>query len=506
MKAIISKYLLGAALVTGLWGCEKMGTLQKDPSAVYDGNPKLVFTGILLNMKDGPWNDMQRHNQYATQNNSYYYGQPYDWTTSGEGFSAYDRLRDVRQLLLEAAKYGEVAKGYVPLARFVKAWFLIRATEMYGDIPMTDAIKGVTEGNFTPKYDEQKEVYRYCLQLLDSVNTELTPLVAGNIKVEGDFYYKGDLAKWQKLVNSFRLRVLMSLSKRADDNADLKIKEQFAEIVSNPGKYPLILGNADNFQLVYNGNSRDNNYPLWPADGIVIKRDNDNNLASTIVDILKRTADPRLFVMALPTDSAKKSGDAAYATKFTSFRGGSVGMIQSDLKALATAGKLSNLNFDFWEVTPSGVPCIQLGAAEINLTIAEAINRGWVSGDANAYYTAGIRANMAFYNVATAAQDVFLGGGEIVYAGNTAAGLRQILEQRYVAFFQNSGRQAFYQNRRTGVPVFEVGPANKNSQMIPVRWKYPSSEYNANESSLKAALQRQYGGSDTQNDRMWLVK
>ncbi len=506
MKAVISRYILGAALASSLWGCEKVSTLQKDPSAVYDGSPKLLLTGLLINMKDGPWNDVQRHNQYATQNNSYYYGQPYDWTTSGESFTAFDRLRDANQMTMEATKGGDVARGYLPLAKFFKAWFLIRASEMYGDIPMSDAIKGISNGNFTPKYDVQKEVYRNCLQILDTVNTELTALVAANVKVEGDFYYKGDLSKWQKLVNSFRLRVLMSLSKRVDDNADLKIKEQFADIIGNPSKYPLILTNQDNLQLIYNSNARDNNYPLWPADGIVIKNDINNNLASTIVEILKQTADPRLFVMALPTDSAKKSGDPLYATKFTSFRGGSVGMIQSELKDLATAGKFSQLNYDFWEATPAGVPCVQLGAAEVNFTIAEAINRGWISGDAGTYYNAGIRANMAFYNIASATQDAFIANPVNTYAGNSSAGLQQILIQKYVAFFQNSGRQAFYQNRRTGIPTFEVGPANKNSKMIPVRWKYPSSEYDTNNQNLQEALKRQYNGSDTQNDKMWLIK
>ena len=34
-------------------------------------------------------------------------------------------------------------------------------------------------------------------------------------------------------------------------------------------------------------------------------------------------------------------------------------------------------------------------------------------------------------------------------AGNTAAGLTQILTQKYVAFFQNSGLEAFYNQRRT---------------------------------------------------------
>ncbi|ULT28340.1 hypothetical protein KUH03_18195 [Sphingobacterium sp. E70] len=66
-----------------------------------------------------------------------------------------------------------------------------------------------------------------------------------------------------------KLRVLLSLSKRADDSPALRIKERFAELLTNPSKFPLILDNRDNFQLQYNAI---NTYPLWPTDGVIIKK------------------------------------------------------------------------------------------------------------------------------------------------------------------------------------------------------------------------------------------
>ena len=47
-------------------------------------------------------------------------------------------------------------------------------------------------------------------------------------------------------------------------------------------------------------------------------------------------------------------------------------------------------------------------------------------------------------------------------AGTT--GLTQILTQKYLAFFQHSGLEAFYNQRRTGVPTFLVGPGTGNSR------------------------------------------
>ncbi|MGJ1289404.1 hypothetical protein ACR79N_04820 [Sphingobacterium siyangense] len=41
---------------------------------------------------------------------------------------------------------------------------------------------------------------------------------------------------------------------------------------------------------------------------------------------------------------------------------------------------------------------------------------------------------------------------------------------------------------------------------IPMRWRYPSLEYNYNSANLDEAMQRQYKGNDEINQLMWLLK
>ncbi len=484
--------------------CKKIDDLQQNPAAIYEPNPQLILTGILLDMRESPWGSDQINNQFMVINESYYGNQAYTWGTLS--FGGFDILRNVQQLEIESLKKPDEAKPYIALAKFFKAYFAVGMTERFGDIPLSQALKGRTDGTFQPEYDLQKDVYKQCLQWLEDANNELNPLVAANNTVGGDFYYGGKLNKWQKLVNSYRLRVLMSLSKRADDTPDLNIKQQFADIVNNPTKYPLILSISDNFQLVYNSTTRDNNYPLWPADGVVVKSDLRNNLGDTYVKILTSTQDPRIFVVANPTDSAKTSGDINYATKFTSFRGGRTGELQTTLKDQAVAGKLSTINFDYWIASPSGIPFVMFGAYETEFLITEGINRGWATGNSAEHFKNGITSSMKFYGITDNAILNYFGVAGNIYKGDNASGLEQLLNQKYVAFFENSGRQAFYDNRRTGIPKFDIGPANGNNNQIPVRWAYPTSEYSTNESNLKKSLQRQYNGSDTRNDIMWLIK
>lgn len=161
---------------------------------------------------------------------------------------------------------------------------------------------------------------------------------------------------------------------------------------------------------------------------------------------------------------------------------------------------------------------------------AEGINRGWATGDAESWYKKGIQASIAFYGIKDGSnvvtflkKDGKLGEFEtynvnftfetdyyaqpvIKYAGNTAAGLTQILTQKYLAFFRNSGFEAYYQYRRTGIPEFLVGPGTGNSQRIPKRFQYPTIERTTNGENLKQALLRQYSGIDDINLAPWIVK
>ncbi|KAA0992692.1 SusD/RagB family nutrient-binding outer membrane lipoprotein [Dyadobacter aurulentus] len=488
------KYLI-LSLAVCLASCEDITELQKDPGAITNPSADLIFSGILLNSYDSPWSLDQRHNQYMTQNEAYYEGQPYGWTT-GSYDVTYTSLRNVNQMEQVAEKTGELGAQYKTMAKFFKAYFYARATEMFGDVPLTEAMQGVSDQNFRPEYDSQKEIYVQVLQWLEEANAEMPALIANRATLPGDFIYNGDLSRWQKLINSFRLRTLMSLSKRAGDTPDLNIKQQFAAILADPAKYPLILTNADNFQIVYN---TFNTYPLWPSNGVVVKNDKRNTLGATYANIAKNTRDPRLTVVALPAEALANNADT-----FAKYAGGKTGDLQSTLLDQAGKGLLSMINFDFWEASAAGVPAIQLGAPEVNFLIAEGINRGWATGNAANYYKTGIEESMKFYNIAAADVATFIANNP--YPAAQGAALNKILEQKYMAFFENSGKQAYFQYRRTGVPTFDIGQSNANNNQIPVRWAYPTSEYTTNEANVKASIQAQYSGADTQNVEMWLTK
>ena len=108
----------------------------------------------------------------------------------------------------------------------------------------------------------------------------------------------------------------------------------------------------------------------------------------------------------------------------------------------------------------------------------------------------------------TASVSTFLANPAVVYSSNQATALNQILTQKYVAFWQNSGWEAFYNWRRTGVPTLGQGGAGIGtpSNTIPLRWQYPTDEQTANTANYTKAITSQYGGTDDITQPMWSIK
>ena len=99
----------------------------------------------------------------------------------------------------------------------------------------------------------------------------------------------------------------------------------------------------------------------------------------------------------------------------------------------------------------------------------------------------------------------YLAQPSVAYQGG-ATGLTQILNQKYLSFWQNSNWEAFFNQRRTGIPAFSNGPGSGNGNKIPLRWQYPVAEGAANKSNYDASVSTQYNGVDDLNGKMWIIQ
>ena len=392
---------------------------------------------------------------------------------------------------------------------------------------MKDALKGLT--NLTPVYDSQKEIFQQAFDWLESANSDLAELQKTANNLQGDIYLNNDLTKWQKAVNTFRLRLLLHLSKKADD-AELHVKKQFNDIVTNPSKYPLMGSSSDNLEYKYIYPT--NKYPKNPGSfGFDALRE---NTSSTYVGLLTTLKDPRVYITCEPANALFNSANSA---DLKAFIGANPGEDQGIMYAKTNAGQYSLLNRYYYYRTYTAENCIQIGYSELCFNIAEGINRGWASSltatDAENYYIKGITSSMDFYRIPTSgvmpvyffkqgfsinATDAFntyninvdfnayYAQDAVKYNGNNETGLTQILQQRYVALFSHSGLESYFTYRRTGVPQFGTGPGTGNSGRIALRFQYPANDITTNTTNYKAALDSQYGGNDDINGIMWILK
>lgn len=531
MKKLI---LLTATVACLATGCQKkFEDRERNPNLPEQVPAALVLNGVENSIASfqRPWNLEQRWNQFANCNYNYYGNQEYNW---GGATLFYNVLKNVIKMEEEARAGGAAAVNpYAALGKFFRAYFFYEMTMRVGDLPMKEALAGID--NLTPKYDTQKDIFVQVLKWLGDANTELGSLIAAaDNSLLGDFYFNNDLRKWQKTVNTFRLRVLISLSKKAAD-ASLGIGTTFSAILGDKTRYPIMETMTDNLQFVWVNPF--NKYPINPDNfGFDATR---YNMSATHIGLLTTLKDPRVFAVADPAGSKLKAG--LLPSDHSAFVGASSAEDLADMSTKAgtdngagfVPGQYSFYGRYRYYRTYTAENTLIIGYPEMCFNIAEAINLGWISGNAEDWYKKGIQASIGFYGIKDGVNDFYYlkAGGKVtesgdyinykvtfvftdyynqpsvLYAGNTAAGREQILKQKYLAFFQNSGLEAYYNYRRTGIPDFaKGGPGTGNSGQIPKRFQYPGTERTTNAGNLSEALQRQYNGLDNINSLMWVIQ
>lgn len=494
-------------LVAGILSCKKFDYFQENPNRPTATDPSLLLTNIERIAFSTISADaaLASRQLVYTQGNSA--AQYYNWNRSAMGYSS------IAQAIRMEQEAGRVNKpNYRYLAKFFKSYFIVSMTQTFGDIPYSQMMQSIENNNFTdssatrPVYDKQRDIY---IQVLKELKIASDSLGANTDAISGDVVFNGSINAWKKLINAFTLRVLMSLSKKEADPS-LGIRQRFNEIATTPSRYPLINSNAENARLPYfdiNGNR----YPFYNNNSMKT----DYYLDSSFVDMLQQLNDPRLFTYGQPAGSVN-AGTIKDFTKFDGLVGSAPLSYNTGKKGRSQASPI-NRRFAYEIINE---PSLLIGYAEVQFLLAEAVVRGWITGDADLYYKNGIRASLQFSNFNYPAVSGVAYAGQLYTTGDmdayltqpavtlkTGSEIEQIITQKYISLFMNSGWQAFYEQRRTGYPVFEtVFSGVLNNKQVPKRWMYPLDEQNNNAVNLKAAIQSQYPNGDDINGVMWLIQ
>lgn len=501
---ITSMMLLSLIMIVG---CNDFDDLNTNPDDTTKVSASLLATNVILEItkfsgKDGKAfiadNALSKYVGYANE------GQldaQYN-KIGASSFGSMTILPDIEKMI-EYAKGNPAEDSYRGIGAFVRANIFYKMTMEMGDIPYSETGQGAS-GVYKVKFDKQEQVLEDVLKELQAADQYF----ANSKKFDGDpTPYKGDPVKWRKAINSFTLKVLMTISKK-ETVGSINLKSRFAEIVSAGN----ILDNTTGFfGLNY---SSQNKHPLSGTNNIFTSR---TILSSLLIDNLKILNDRRMYYFAEPAGALISEGKTQ--SDPDAYVGVDVSIDYTLMNSGHSSNKYSLINNRYLKEEASDPQRI-LTFAEQQLILAEAVIKGWISGNAKNLYEEGVKAALrdimivnATYAHGMPITDAYIDGyftGEATFKSSTADQLKQIWMQRYILQFFQDSQSSFFEYRRNKFPEFPINPSsslNENDKnAIPMRWLYPASETNYNRENLIEALERQYDGYDEINKLMWVLK
>ena len=285
---------------------------------------------------------------------------------------------------------------YLNMQAVAKIWGAYpfqRISDLFGNVPYTEAGLGYYEQNYKPKYDTQEFIYK---DLIDQVKSGIAMLSAEKPAIQGDVFFDGNIDKWKKFGNSILLHLGMRMCKVDPTLAQSTVKAALAGGVMKEA------GDICMIKHIAGGRDADKN-PLY-----VRYRSDDNvkndvvKISDTFMKYLKATNDPRISVLC-----SLKDGNSDPKVQYGMPNG-------YDSKSIETVsgflGKEACSTFNINTILKEDAPTLIMMPSESKLLEAEAALRGWTQGDPTALFNEAVRLAMAeqkvAYGVEIPAEDV----------------------------------------------------------------------------------------------------
>lgn len=400
----------------------------------------------------------------------------------GQWTGWYDNLFDYRTAENKAKESGEDFYRGMSIIMQTIGWSSL--VDMYGNIPYTKAFD--LAGNIQPAYDKGEDIYKDLLVRLDTgirlvkSSPELNPT-----QKTFDVMFGGNPSLWIKFANTLKLKLLIHQSQIPGFSPAAEI----AKIVSEGSGF-LGMGQTAQVQPGYIVTANKLN-PFWVA-----YKQNEAGIATN--EFFRANN----FVLNL----LRSNNDERYKRYFEPV--GGTGTTYTGV----TYGNLPDVNFNSSKTSNVAGPGLAksatqpqwvLTATESLFLQAEAIARGWLTGDAKTAYENAVRESFDWLGVpnSTAVANAYLnqtvvstgGPNTITNWASVATGTidqkaRFIVFQKYLSLVGINNLEAWTDWRRLNVPPnvpISTNPA-KISNTLPIRLLYPATEVSYNSQNVNA--------------------
>ena len=557
----IASFMMLLTLGGGLSSCSDsyLEDVNTDDSKAETIDPNAQLTTTLLQTY-GDFSLMDTYRSYITGFTQYYAG---GWNVSNYAGAVYPKDSEmaypwnryyqisIKNLVDAIHRTGDMPNTNAAL-RIHRAYMMAVLSDIYGDIPCTEAGMSFIDGNATPKYDTQEEVYDFIFSELKACAAQLgtgTDAISGDVTSLG-----GDSEAWKRYANTLRLRYAMRISDVAPERA----RTEFESALNADGG---IISSADEDAYIkyidapftlYDG-AADLDFRANALGEMIYGQDpqSPSFVSSTLFNYMKKMHDPRLYRIArcyihTTRSQTDTSGNFDVTDEVLAWgeRGGE-GIVpcnvgdawwsdwvsapaNSDIPTLDSLATLypdkgyDKNNYPARMIRPTiavafcnaDCPGILITSAEVEFLLAEAASKGWnVPGDAESHYEAGIRASMQmlnnYYDIVSKISDEEI--EEYIAENPLGDNPRESINtQAWILHLTNPNegwanlRRSDYPALadRTLLPVRGDFPHEDPNMQTPVRLRYPLLEASYNSVNYEEAVDR-LGGTDDWHHRVW---
>ncbi len=485
--------------------------VNTNPDAVSKPTPQYIFSKALydgVNFGGNTQSLLLGHMQYTTSYNDVAgFGSKYVAAQQSQSASVFanaysNQINEIGEVI-KAVKDNPAQINMYAAARIWKVFCFSRITDLYGDIPYSQAGQGYNNSVFQPAYDAQKDIYADLLKELDQSAQALAPANTTTFGAS-DLVYAGNSTQWKKFAYSLMLRLGMRMTKVDAAAAQAWVTKAIAGGV--------ITSYADIAKVSYAGSGQDinkNPMALNMLNSDYIKADGLNNTEGgkyqqAFIDSLKYNNDPRLSVISVVYQSGVANSTPAVQKGLPATING---VKPADFGTYSEPKQNTLLRVD--------APMLIFTAAETNFLLAEAALRNWYAVETPAaLYEKGIRAAMQQWDlisgvtgtISSSQVDAYVAAHPITAKGSSVDNqTEQVYTQFWIGIFPDA-QEVFNNFRRTGYPKLVPNnyPGNATNGQFFRRFLYPVVEQTLNTNSYKAAVARQ--GADLFLTRIWWDK
>jgi hypothetical protein len=474
-----NKLLILLTILLGFTGCDNFEKLNTDPARSSETQPEFLLSNAEKRACDLMY-DTYFNGRIGMELSQYWMGT--DKTSDGRFLFTNDGLwaglyagplMDLKEISNYYDRHPAERNAHtLAVAEILKAWIFHVLTDVYIDIPYTQALQG--ENIPQPVFDQGKDVY---ISLLSSLKTQIDVLSGTSSGViRGDIIAKGEVQQWIRIANALRMRIAMRMADAAPAEAKNVIEDAVKNTLNSTGQ---------DVYFPYNVATTTNRFPYNDVERPLVEF----AVTSTLVDYLQSVNDPRLPVFARPDDTNGKYIGKVYGTEANSPT--MIGLSKPGVIAYSGSAKGYVITY-----------------AEVAFITAEAAARGMNVGNETPemLYNEAVKASMAQWGVTDAkVVDTYLKA--VPYKAGTWRNV--IGTQKWIAMYMQ-GLQSWFERLRLDPKkpdgsVLFIPPASGSLDPdvtdVPKRLKYPSNTRASNAQNSESAAKRI--GGDTQAVRNW---